>query len=155
MKHTSRQTSTATLTDLYRALDTQRPVTITYLKEEKDENGKTVKVTDENGNKTVKLVETVRTIEAYDIHTTKAGNVVIKAMDRDSQESRTFRLDRIRAYTLHRGTYQVERPAETRGPELRVTVNTPDEVVCRELARDDADYWNDRYAGADDYDHAA
>ena len=40
----------------------------------------------------------------------KAGDIVIKAMDRTSGESRSFRLDRLVAYTVHRTAYTVPRP---------------------------------------------
>ncbi|RLU81087.1 hypothetical protein CTZ27_33125 [Streptomyces griseocarneus] len=126
MKLTARQTSTDTLTDLARAMDRKQPVTITYTKADG--------------------TETVRTIEIYDIRTTKAGDLILKAMDRQSGESRTFRIDRLISYTVHRSsTYTVpveERPSVT--VEL-VEVHTPDELLCRELAREDRDYWNDRY----------
>jgi Predicted transcriptional regulator len=99
MRFTATETTETTLAHLVTAMDHQHPVTLTYLKEERDENGK----------RTGALVETVRTIETYDVTTTKAGNVIVKAMDRQTGESRTFRLDRIRAYTIHRTAYTVER----------------------------------------------
>ncbi len=101
MRHTKNETSTTTLTRLVNALDKQHPVTMTYLKEEKDDAGK----------KTGRLVETVRTIEIYDIVTTKAGDVLIKAIDRETGESRSWRLDRIVSYTTHRTAYLIERAA--------------------------------------------
>lgn len=93
MRHTSRETEQATTTRLIRAWDKQRPITITYTKADD--------------------TQTVRTIEIYDITVTKAGNVILKAMDRESGESRTWRLDRITAYTVHAGTYRVPREADT------------------------------------------
>lgn len=131
MKLTACQTSAATLADLSRAMDRRQPVTITYTKADG--------------------TETVRTIEIYDIRTTKVGDLILKAMDRQSGDSRTFRVDRISTYTLHRTGYTLDRPA-TEPKEISVeaiAVHTPDDVICRELARDDRDYWNDRY------DHAA
>lgn len=89
MRYTSRETEQATTTRLIRAWDRRRPITITYIKADG--------------------TETIRTIEIYDITVTKAGNVILKAMDRESGESRTWRLDRIVAYTVHAGTYQVQR----------------------------------------------
>lgn len=130
MRHTNRQTNTHTLTDLHRAWDRHHPLTITYTKADG--------------------AETIRTIEIYDIHTTSKGDVVIKAMDRQTSESRTFRVDRIQTYTVHRTAYVIQRPTPTAADlGIRVTVNTPDEILCRELAREDRDYWNDRY---DEYD---
>ncbi|WP_413102246.1 WYL domain-containing protein [Streptomyces sp. Inha503] len=126
MRITNRQTTTRTLTDLHRAWDRHHPATITYTKADG--------------------TETIRTIEIYDIRTTSKGDVIIKAMDRTSGESRTFRVDRIQAYTIHRTAYTVERATPTAADlGIRVTVNTVDELVCRELAREDRDYWADRY----------
>lgn len=126
VKLTKNQTTEATIADLYRATDRRHPITITYTK----------------ADGTV----TIRTIEPYDIRTTRAGAVIVKAMDRQSGESRTFRADRITAYTRHAGaTYHVERPADTIPTPVTVTVNTVDQVIAREMAREDRDYWNDRY----------
>ncbi|MEU1309478.1 WYL domain-containing protein [Streptomyces cinnamoneus] len=127
MKRTARQTTTATLADMARAMDKRHPVTITYTKADS--------------------TETVRTIEIYDIRTTKAGDIVIKAMDRQSGDSRTFRVDRLISYTVHRTEFVLDRPATDREP-VRIeviSVNTPDELICREIARDDRDYWTERF----------
>lgn len=87
---TAAETSDRTLTRLIRAMDHQHPVTVTYTKADGS--------------------ETLRTIEIYDVTTSKAGDIVIKAMDRTSGESRSFRLDRLVAYTVHRTAYTVPRP---------------------------------------------
>lgn len=126
MKLTKNQTEQATLTALLRAADRRNPVTITYLKEEKDEAGR----------KTGRLVETVRTIEVHDVRTTKAGTIVLRAADRTSGEMRTFRLDRIEAYTIHRTAYTVPLPADaTPAPDAIPT--TPAALVAYEIARDE------------------
>ncbi|MEU2510538.1 WYL domain-containing protein [Streptomyces syringium] len=125
MKLTARQTTTATLTDLSRAMDRRQPVTITYTKADG--------------------TETIRTIEIYDIRTTKAGDVIVKAMDRQSFDSRTFRVDRLISYTAHRTVFVLERPTTTHAPVELVSINTPDALVAREIARDDREYWNDRF----------
>jgi predicted DNA-binding transcriptional regulator YafY len=101
MRRTTNETTTQTLTRIIKALDRQHPVTISALKEEKDEAGK----------RTGRLIETTRTIEIYDITVSQAGDILIKAMDRSTGESRTFRLDRIQAYSIHRTRYLVARPA--------------------------------------------
>jgi predicted DNA-binding transcriptional regulator YafY len=101
MRHTKNETSTKTLTRLIKALDAKHPVTITYLKEEKDEAGK----------KTGRLVETVRTVEVYDFYVSAAGDILAKAMDRESGERRDFRIDRLISYTIHRTAYVIARPA--------------------------------------------
>ncbi len=92
MKHTSRQTSEQTTADMYRALDARRPVTLTYTKKDG--------------------TETVRTVEIYDIRTPKAGHVMLRAMDRQTGEARSFLIAGIRTYTIHRGTYQIARPED-------------------------------------------
>jgi len=90
MRHTANETSTQTLTRLIKALDAKHPVTITYVKAE----GST----------------TVRTIEIADIIVTTAGDIVLRAADRDTGEMRSFRTDRLVAYTIHRTSYTVAIP---------------------------------------------
>lgn len=92
MRHTANETSTQTLTRLITALDKQQPVTITYTKADG--------------------TETIRTIEIADIIVTAAGDIVLRAADRDTQEMRSFRLDRIQTYTIHRTSYTVDLPAD-------------------------------------------
>jgi predicted DNA-binding transcriptional regulator YafY len=92
MFRTARETEQQTTARLIRAWDKQRPVTITYTKADGS--------------------ETVRTIEIYDVTVTKAGATIVKAMDRQSGESRTWRMDRVSAYTLHSGAYTVPRETE-------------------------------------------
>jgi predicted DNA-binding transcriptional regulator YafY len=128
MRHTDRETTTQTLTRLIKALDNQHPVTITYLKEDKDDTGR----------KTGHLVETVRTVEIYDLVVTNAGDILIKAMDRTTGEARSFRLDRLVSYTVHRTEYTVDRPAADTKPArttglATVTVLYP--VDCPATAR--------------------
>lgn len=91
MRHTNRETTTHTLTRLIKALDAKHPVTITYVKADG--------------------TETIRTIEIADILVTAAGDIVLRAADRDTGEMRSFRLDRIQTYTVHRSAYTVVRPA--------------------------------------------
>jgi predicted DNA-binding transcriptional regulator YafY len=124
MYRTANEDQQQTLTRFLKAMDAKHPVTITYTKADGS--------------------ETVRTVEAYDVHTTKAGDIVIKAMDRESGESRTWRLDRIQAYTVHRTAFVLPEPAPVNELGLRVTVHAPT-VVSREMAREDRDYWTDRY----------
>jgi predicted DNA-binding transcriptional regulator YafY len=91
MRHTKTETSTTTLTRFITALDKQQPVTITYVKADG--------------------TETIRTIEIHDVLVTNAGDIVLRAADRDTQEMRSFRIDRIVTYTVHRTAYTVPRPA--------------------------------------------
>lgn len=128
MRHTANETTTQTLTRLIKAADRQHPVTLAYLKEEKDDNGK----------RTGRLVETVRTVEIYDFTVTAAGDIVIKAMDRSTGESRSLRLDRIRTYSIHRTRYLVARPAADDKPARTVglaTVTVLYPVDCPAVAR--------------------
>jgi predicted DNA-binding transcriptional regulator YafY len=133
MKHAAHQLSETTTADMYRAMDRQHPVTLTYIKADG--------------------TETIRTIEIYDVRTTKAGRVTLKAMDRQSGESRTFRIDRIVSYTTHRSTYVVARPADETAPTFRTEATLTD----YEIGRDDATYWAAKYdrEPEPDYDHAA
>lgn len=138
MRITAKQTTTKTLTDLYRSLDRSQPVTVTYLREETREvfavNSKGVAT--RRTIRTGRLIETVRTIEPYQIATTKAGEIIIRAMDRESGEARTFRLDRIHAYTIHRTAYTVERPAEDIPTTAPVIIRSTNQLIALELGRD-------------------
>src|SRR3546814_607977 len=118
MRHTANETSTTTLTRLIKALDAKHPVTITYVKADG--------------------TETVRTVELYDITVSTAGDIILKAMDRDSQEARSFRLDRLVSYTTHRTAYVIARPTADDKPArttglATVTVLYP--AACPALAR--------------------
>lgn len=101
MRHTKNETSTTTLTRLITALDKQQPVTITYVKADD--------------------TTTVRTIEPYDIVVSSAGDIILKAMDRETGEARSFRLDRLVSYTVHRSAYVVARPAADDKPARTTT----------------------------------
>lgn len=78
--------------DLRTAAVRNLPVTITY-------------VTDDN--RTV-----VRTVEPYgEWIKTQAGNYLIRSMDRESGQPRSWRVDRVLSYTLHRrGHASLSRP---------------------------------------------
>lgn len=107
MRHTKNETSTQTLTRLITALDKQQPVTITYIKADG--------------------TETIRTIEIFDVVVSAAGDILLKAMDRETGEARSFRLDRLVSYTVHRTAYVIERPGADDKPvhstyELAATV---------------------------------
>ncbi|MDX3515905.1 WYL domain-containing protein [Streptomyces caniscabiei] len=119
MRHTKNETSTTTLTRLITALDKRQPVTLTYVKAD----GTT----------------TVRTIEIYDVVVSNAGDILIKAMDRETGEARSFRLDRIVSYTTHRTQYLIERPADdepkTRPAHGLATVTVLYPVDCPIAAR--------------------
>jgi hypothetical protein len=83
MRIVSQQSTTKTLADLFRALDHQHAVTITYL----DEDG----------------TETLRTIEPYDIRTTSNGRIEIRAMCRLRGDARSFYLHQIWSRTRPTG----------------------------------------------------
>ncbi|MEU9947011.1 WYL domain-containing protein [Streptomyces sp. NPDC047939] len=134
MKNTAAQSSTKTLADLYRALDKQNAVTITYLAPGDTE-------------------PTVRTIEIAELRTTsvkirkdgsvKGGGIIVIAMCRLRGEAREFHLSGIRAYTVHRMAYVLDRPAPTKYVRPTPAPATDAQALFfYELARDqdDADY---------------
>lgn len=104
MRHTKNETSTQTLTRLITALDKQQPVTITYVKAD---------------NST-----TVRTIEIFNVIVSNAGDILVRAIDRETGEARSFRIDRIQTYTIHRTQYAMERPATDGKPSTTVGLAT-------------------------------
>lgn len=117
MKHCNRQTSTKTLADLYRALDRREAVTITYLKPGETE-------------------PTVRTIEPYDLRTTKSGRIRVHAMCRLRGEARAFYIDAILSYTLHRMAFVLERDQATAPAVPVIVVRSVAQLIARELGRD-------------------
>ncbi|MET7713762.1 WYL domain-containing protein [Streptomyces sp. NPDC005407] len=124
MRITSRQSSTKTIADLYRALDRRQAVTITYLKAGETE-------------------PTVRTVEVHDLRTTKAGGIIIIAMCRLREAEREFHLTGILSYTLHRMAYVLDRPEPTTFQRpAPAPADDADALFFYELARDpdDADY---------------
>ncbi|MEW1700643.1 MULTISPECIES: WYL domain-containing protein [unclassified Streptomyces] len=118
MKITAGQTTTRTLTDLIRAMDGQRATTITYV----DSKGE----------------ESVRTIEIHNIRTTSKGGIIVKAMCRTRGEMRTFTLEQIKAYTIHRIRFVLPVPQESVADvtPLAHFVFTAQELVDLELERD-------------------
>ncbi|RSN55587.1 hypothetical protein DMH12_15320 [Streptomyces sp. WAC 04229] len=134
MKLTARQTQTKTLADLYRSLDRQHAVTITYLKPGETE-------------------PTVRTIEIIELRTTsvritktgeiRGGGIVIIAMCRLRGERREFHLAGVLSYTQHRISYTLQHPANTTyAPPQHQPTDDVQALFFYELARDkdDADY---------------
>lgn len=91
-----RKVTANTTAHLLAAMDNQRAVTIRYVKS----SGEVSR----------------RAIEILEIKVTSKGDLVVVAMDRRSGERRTFRLDRITHYTLHRagktGDYRFQVIAE-------------------------------------------
>ena len=117
MKHTDQQTTYRTLADLCRALDRRHAVTLTY--------------TAKDGT------ETVRTIEVFDLRTTKNGRIEVHAMCRLRGEARKFFLDEIRSYTLHRIAFVLKRDEPTTVAGHLVPLRSEAQLVARELGRDD------------------
>ena len=129
MKRTANQTRTRTLADLYRAIDRRQAVTITY--------------TDRDG------VTTIRTVEPFEISTTKDGGIRVHAMCRlahtenPDDAERAFTLSRISEYTLHRIAFVLTRPEPTVYERpTPAPADDADALFFYELARDpdDADY---------------
>lgn len=115
MKLTANQPTGATLAAMYRALDRRHPVTITYVKKD----GTT----------------TLRTVELFEIRTTKTGGVLLRGMDRQTGEARSFLLAGLVAYTVHRTAYTVPVPADEPAPHP--APSTPAALVAYEIARDE------------------
>lgn len=148
MRITKNQTQTRTLTDLYRATDHARAVTITYLKPGETE-------------------PTVRTIEIHELRTASlkvtkkgitGGGIVIIAMCRLRGERREFHLSGVLSYTVHRMGYVLTMPENTtyEAPEP-APADDARALFFHELARDrdDADYRPRRKLTAADTDLAA
>jgi predicted DNA-binding transcriptional regulator YafY len=116
MKHTARQPLTKTLTDIYRSIDRKTLITITY----RDADG----------------TETVRSIEPYEIRTTKAGRIQVRAMCRLRGDARSFYADQIVSYTLHKMAFVLERPEATSPAGRGIVVRSAAQLIARELGRD-------------------
>lgn len=113
MKNTAHQPLTDTLTDLGRAMDEQRAVTIAYA--DADE------------------APSIRTIEIHDIVTGGDGAVFVQSMDRLSESFRGFRADRIQMYITLDEAYVLDTP--TIPLPVRFTALTDKEFVALELER--------------------
>jgi hypothetical protein len=129
MRLTAKQTTTKTLADLYRAIDRQHAVTITY--------------TDREG------VTTIRTIEPFALSTTKDGGIRVHAMCRlahaenPNDAERAFNIEGISEYTPHRIAFVLTRPEPTVYERpAPAPADDADALYIYELQRDpdDADY---------------
>lgn len=116
MKLTARQPQTKTLADLYRAIDRQHAVTITF----RDTDG----------------TETIRTVEPWSLRTTKAGGIQLRAGCRLRGEGRSFNVDQIVSYTLHRIGFVLEQPEATSPAGHGIVVRSEKQLIARELGRD-------------------
>lgn len=94
---------------LHAAVRKQQPVTVTYVKADGD--------------------EVVRTIEPRSLKTTQSGDVIVKALDRKSGEHRSFRADRIRAYTVHRSHFVITEEYVSVITEARRVASAPAPVL--------------------------
>jgi predicted DNA-binding transcriptional regulator YafY len=81
------------ITRLDRAIQKKQPVTLTYRAMAKD------KITGKRSSTETEI--TVRTVEPYTMELSN-GHGLLKALDRDTGLPRSWRLDRIVAYTVHR-----------------------------------------------------
>ncbi|MEU8469623.1 WYL domain-containing protein [Streptomyces sp. NPDC029006] len=135
MRITAKQTQTKTLTDLYRAIDRQHAVTITYLKP--GETEPTVRTIEISDLRTVALKVAKKTGEI------SGGGIVVLAMCRLRGEAREFHLSGILAYTVHRMGYVLTPPANTTyEPTPQAPADDETALIFFELERDpdDADY---------------
>ena len=120
MKNTN---ETQTLDRLTKAMERKHPVTISYVKAD----GQHV----------------LRTIEIYDVpeELTKGGKQIIRALDRETGLTRSWRLDRIREYVIHRSSYAIERcPEHNQGTDH--CMHLPHEDVSEPEA---SGYWCDEH----------
>jgi hypothetical protein len=133
MRLTANQTTTRTLADLYRAIDRQHAVTITYLKP--DETEPTVRTVEIAALRTASLKVAKKKISG--------GGIVIIAMCRLRGERREFHLSGLISYTVHRMGYVLTMPTNTtyEAPEP-APADDEQALFFYELARDkdDADY---------------
>ena len=116
MKLTAKQSTTKTLTDLYRAIDRRTAVTLTY----RDADG----------------TETIRTVEPWDIRTTKTGRIHLRAGCRPRGDARSFYADQIISYTTHRIGFVLEQPEATTSAGRGIVVRSTAQLIARELGRD-------------------
>ena len=116
MKLTKRQPATKTIADLYRAIDRAQAVTITFR--------------DADGN------ETIRTVEPWDLRTTKNGRIQLRAGCRLRGDARSFAVDQIVSYTLHRIGFVLDRPEATTPAGRGIVVRSTAQLIARELGRD-------------------
>lgn len=116
MRITKNQTTTRTLADLYRAIDRQTCVTITFI----DTDG----------------TETIRTVEPWDLRTTKNGRIQLRAGCRLRGDARSFAVDQIVSYTLHRIGFVLDRPEATTPAGRGIVVRSTAQLIARELGRD-------------------
>ncbi|WP_416520044.1 WYL domain-containing protein [Streptomyces achromogenes] len=116
MRLTAKQPQTKTLADLYRAIDNARLITITYV----DEKGE----------------ETVRSVEPWDIRTTKSGRIQLRAGCRLRGDARSFYIDQIASYTIHRMGFVLDRPEATTPAGKGIVVRSEQQLIARELGRD-------------------
>lgn len=84
-----------------RAIRLEQPVTFTYRELKKDPENPKRRIEGE-------YEITVRTIEPLSIEQSAKGNWFIRSLDRKTSEYRSWRFDRILAYTPHRGVRVVQ-----------------------------------------------
>jgi len=116
MRLTANQTTRKTLADFYRAIDHRHAVTITY----RDADG----------------TETIRTVEPWDIRTTKAGRIQLRAGCRLRGDARSFYIDQVDSYTTHRIAFVLEQPEATTPAGRGIVVRSEQQLIARELGRD-------------------
>lgn len=123
MRITAQQSTKKTLTDLYKALDNQHAVTLTYT----DEDGET----------------TIRTVELHELRTNNDGGIELIVMCRLRQAERKLLLAGVSSYTVHRMAYVLTRPEPTTYERpAPAPADDAQALFFYELARDkdDADY---------------
>ncbi|KPI31369.1 hypothetical protein OV320_2585 [Actinobacteria bacterium OV320] len=166
MKLTRNQSRTKTLADLYRALDRQHAVTITYLKPgEAEPKVRTIEISDLRTS-AVKISKTGE-VTGGDIYILamcrlRAAEIDQKAAAGEDTQgmtaAREFALSGILSYTVHRMGYVLTRPANTTYQPTPTAPNHDETaLIWFELERDsdDADYRPRRKLTQTDTDLAA
>ena len=86
-----------------RAIRLAQPITVTYSEEKKDPDNPKRKL---KGQFTIVR----RTFEPLELKESKEGHLYAVSLDRQSQDWRSWRLDRVLLYTTHRGIRTVPEP---------------------------------------------
>ena len=88
------------------AITYKKPLSITYNKQAKDADGNELWEVREGARVPV-LEPTVRTIEPWEVEKKGSSDAYVRGMDRDTNEPRSWRLDRIEKITYHRRGHNV------------------------------------------------
>lgn len=88
------------------AITYKKPLSMTYRKHAHDAEGNALWETRE-GVRVPLLETTVRTVEPWEVEKLGTSDAYVRGMDRDTNEPRSWRLDRIERITYHRYGHNV------------------------------------------------